>query len=198
MMPAGSAIRNDTMIESDMPVLGFVAPSGTGKTTLLRALIPLLRRAGLRVGVVKHTHHDFEIDVPGKDSYELRKAGASEMLLASGTRWALISERDDGGDPDLAAVLGRFDRTRLDLVLVEGFRGTAIPKIELHRAAAGRDFLYPGDPDVIALATDQPPAEGRPITLLDINSAGTVAAFVLAWMREGDASREQAGARREE
>ena len=181
------------MTESKIPVLGFVAPSGTGKTTLLRALIPLLRQAGLRVGVVKHTHHDFEIDVPGKDSYELRKAGASETILASGTRWALISERGTEGDPGLTAVLERFDPARLDLILVEGFKGAAIPKIELNRAGRDREFLFPGDPDIIALATDSPPSEGRPVTLLDIDSPGAVAAFVLAWMRGGAVPREGRG-----
>ena len=170
------------MREDPVPVLGFVAPSGTGKTTLLRQLIPLLRRAGLRVGVVKHTHHDFEIDQPGKDSYELRQAGAVETLLASGTRWALISERDDEGDADLDAVLARLDASRLDLVLVEGFKGAAIPKIELHRGPA-REWFYQADPGVIALATDGDPPGGRPVSLLDINSPGAVAAFILAWMR---------------
>ena len=179
------------MIETEIPLLGFAARSGTGKTALLRALIPLLRDAGVRVGVVKHTHHDFEIDKPGKDSYELRKAGACETILASGNRWALISEREAAGDPDLLEVVDRLDQSRLDLILVEGFKHELIPKVELYRSALDADYLYPDDPLIIALAADTVPRGGRANALLDINNVGEIAAFVLSWIGKDSSSLEE-------
>jgi len=139
-----------------LPVIGFIAPSGTGKTTLLQKLVPVLRDRELRIGYLKHTHHSFELDVPGKDSYEIRMAGAEQVLLASYSRWALQSEQDDGGkDPSLARMLQRFDADRLDLILVEGFKHAAYPKIEIHRTTLGKPPLYPQDPDIVAVVTDR-------------------------------------------
>ena len=133
------------------PVLGFAAYSGTGKTTLLTNLIPLLRESGLRIGLVKHAHHSFEPDQPGKDSYELRKAGASQVLVASYRIWALFCEQGEGDDPVLARLLEKLDAEDLDLILVEGFKHEAIPKIELHRPCLGFAPIYPDDPNVIAV-----------------------------------------------
>lgn len=139
-----------------LPVIGFVAPSGSGKTTLLRRLVPVLTGRGLRIGYLKHAHHRFELDVPGKDSYEVRAAGARQVLLASQQRWALQSEPEERGkDPALEEMLGRFDADRLDLVLVEGFKHAAYPKIEVHRPTLGKPPLYPQDPDIIAVVTDR-------------------------------------------
>lgn len=139
-----------------LPVIGFVAPSGSGKTTLLRRLVPVLTGRGLRIGYLKHAHHRFELDVPGKDSYEVRAAGARQVLLASQQRWALQSEPEERGkDPALEEMLGRFDADRLDLVLVEGFKHAAYPKIEVHRPTLGKPPLYPQDPDIIAVITDR-------------------------------------------
>lgn len=139
-----------------IPVLGFVGPSGSGKTTLLRRLIPILAETGLRLGYLKHAHHRFDLDVPGKDSYEIRAAGAHQTLLASRERWALqVENRNKGRDPDLWEMLGRFEGDRLDLVLVEGFKHAAYPKIEVHRSAVGEPPLYPGDADIIAVASDR-------------------------------------------
>ena len=170
------------MISAVIPVVGFSAYSGTGKTTLLKQLIPWLRQQGLRVGVVKLSHHRVEVDRPGKDSYELRKAGASEMLLASRHGWALMVDTEDAGDPDLQALLQRLDQSRLDLILVEGFRHQAFPKIELHRPSLGRPLIFPDDPAVIAVASDVeigvPPGMPR----LDLNDVSAIGRFIVARM----------------
>ncbi|ROR32319.1 molybdopterin-guanine dinucleotide biosynthesis protein MobB [Inmirania thermothiophila] len=160
------------------PVLGIAAYSGTGKTTLLVRLVPLLKRRGLRLGVVKHAHHDFEIDYPGKDSYEVRKAGAEQVLVASRHRWALVTEMGDTGEPPLDALLERLDRHRLDLVLVEGFKHGRFPKIELHRPVLGRPLLCLEDETVIALATDAPPQRAVPVPVLDLNRPEAIAEFI--------------------
>lgn len=163
-----------------IPVLGFAAFSGTGKTTLLTRVIPLLRQQGLRVGMVKHAHHDFDIDQPGKDSWELRKAGAEQMLIASGQRWALMVEEPRDGDPDLVQTLNRLETDRLDLVLVEGFKREAFPKVELHRPSTGRPLIYPDDASVIAFASDAPPPADLTLPYLDLNDPPAIAAFILA------------------
>jgi molybdopterin-guanine dinucleotide biosynthesis protein B len=170
------------MIQAQVPVLGFAAYSGTGKTTLLKQLLPLLRREGLRIGMVKHTHHDFDIDTPGKDSYELRKAGASEMLVASGRRWALMVETEREGDPMLQEVIGRLDQANLDLILVEGFKHEALPKIELHRPSRGRPLLFPDDSDIIAIAHDATLSVETELPQLDINDPPAVAGYILGWL----------------
>ena len=150
-----------------IPVIGFVAPSGSGKTTLLQKLVPVLVNRGLRVGYLKHAHHTFDLDVPGKDSYEIREAGARQTLLASKERWALQSAQwEKGEDPSLARMLERFDADRLDLILVEGFKHSAYPKIEIHRTVTGKPLLYPEDSDVIAVITDcKLPGEDHPLEL---------------------------------
>jgi len=167
------------MVESRVPVLGFAAYSGTGKTTLLTELIPLLKVKGLRVGVIKHAHHKVEIDKPGKDSYELRRAGAGQVLLATAQRWALMVEEDAGGDPDLQRMLDRLDATVLDLILVEGFRHVPFPKIELHRPALGKPLLFPQDSSIIAVAADAELPADTVLPLLDINDPGAIRDFIL-------------------
>ena len=167
---------------AQVPVLGFSAYSGTGKTTLLKRLIPWLGRHGLRIGVIKLSHHRVDVDRPGKDSYELRKAGAAEMLLTSAHGWALMADTTPPREPELEAMLGRLDLARLDLVLVEGFRHRPFPKIELHRPALGRPLIYPDDPHVVAIATDAPLAQAPPLPVLDLNRVESVGRFVLGWM----------------
>ena len=165
----------------DKPVLGFAAYSGTGKTTLLVKLLPRLRETGLRIAMIKHAHHDFDIDVPGKDSYELRKAGAGQMLIASSRRRALITESETEADPQLEDLVNELNLDAVDLVLVEGFRHVPFDKIELHRPSLGKDRIFESDDSVIAVATDEP-IDTRTLPLLDINDVDAVAEFVQQWL----------------
>lgn len=162
------------------PLLAFVAASGTGKTTLLEKLIPLLRARGLRLAVIKHTHHDFDMDQPGKDSYRLRAAGAQQVMLASRRRWVLLTEHTDARpEPELAELLQALDRNSLDLILVEGFKHADVRKIELHRPAVGKPPLFPHDAQIIAVACDAAPTVESQLPLLDLNDTEAIARFVL-------------------
>ena len=163
------------------PVLGFAACSGTGKTTLLVKLLPLMKLQGLRVAMIKQTHHDFEIDKPGKDSFELRKAGADQVMLSSDRRCALITEYAEQRTPDLAALIERLDLDNIDLVMVEGFKHLPFAKIELHRPAMGRKLIFPSDPSVIAVASDSELDTGA-LPLLNINEPEEVAGFINRWL----------------
>ena len=168
------------MIEFPLPLVGFSAYSGTGKTTLLTKLLPVLRANGLRVGVLKHAHHDFDIDHPGKDSYKLRKAGGAQMVIASSKRVALIKERETSDkEPDLSEALAILDPTALDLVLVEGFKREPFPKIELHRPSLGKPLLFTNDKNIIAIAVDTPLNDmDINIPCLDINNIEAIAQFI--------------------
>ncbi|NJA05466.1 molybdopterin-guanine dinucleotide biosynthesis protein B [Methylococcaceae bacterium WWC4] len=161
------------------PLLGFAAYSGTGKTTLLTRLLPLLKANRLKVGVIKHSHHDFEIDQPGKDSYRLRLAGATPVMLVSRFRRAIISELSAATEVTLAEQLAAFPSAGLDLILVEGFRDERYPKIELHRSALGKPLLYPSDPSIIAIACDTRLRPEPPIPKLDLNDPSAIADFIL-------------------
>ncbi|WP_429138933.1 bifunctional molybdopterin-guanine dinucleotide biosynthesis adaptor protein MobB/molybdopterin molybdotransferase MoeA [Aeromonas allosaccharophila] len=184
-----------------LPLLGFAAWSGTGKTTLLEQLIPLLVDRGLRIGVLKHAHHDFDIDQPGKDSYRLRKAGAQQMMVASRRRHARITETMHGetelAEADFRQLLASFDQTELDLLLVEGFKHEHFPKIELHRAEIGKPLLFPEDDDIIALACDQPQQSGEQqqtsLPRLDINDLAAIADFVCRWLDGCQRKEPEAG-----
>ncbi len=160
---------------SCMKVFGFAGYSGSGKTTLIERLIPLFTARGLSVSLIKHTHHGFDIDRPGKDSFRFREAGACEVLLAGGQRWALMHELRDEREPDLADQLARL--ASVDLVLVEGFRNTDIPKIEVHRPAAGHPMLHDRFPNVIAIAADAPVVCALP--RLELNDPAAIATFIL-------------------
>ena len=172
-----------------IPILGFAAWSGTGKTTLLRRLLPILAGRGIRVGMVKHAHHDFEVDTPGKDSYELRKAGAAQMLISSRRRWALMVERPVDREPPLDEVLLELDQELLDLILVEGFKHERFPKIELHRPSFGRPLLHPRDDTIVAVATDAPLDVPVSLPMLDLNSPEKIASFVIDTISSGVAAR---------
>ena len=161
-----------------IPVVGFAAWSGTGKTTLLKGMIPLFRSREIRVGLVKQSHHSFDIDKPGKDSYELRKAGAHQMLVASVRREVLIIEKEAGKDPDLNRLLARLDQDALDLILVEGFKHETFPKVELFRAQLGKPPLYPEDRTVIAVVTDGELPAATDLPVLDINDPGQIVDFI--------------------
>lgn len=165
-----------------LPIVGFAAFSGTGKTTLLKEVLALLSARGLRVGVVKHAHHSFEMDYPGKDSYELRKSGAAQMLIASRNRWALVVERPRDREPRLDEVLLELDQGALDLILVEGFKDEHFPKIELHRPSLGRPLLFPRDDAIIAVATDAPLEQGCSLPQLDLNRPVEIAAFIVDYV----------------
>lgn len=161
-----------------IPIIGIAAYSGTGKTTLLSKLLPLLKAKGLRVGMVKHAHHQFEIDKPGKDSYVLREAGAEQMLVASRQRWVLMAETGDFDDPYLDQVLPHLDQKNLDLIIVEGFKHEKFPKIELHRPSLGKPLLHTEDDSVIAVASDMPEAIKTDLPKLDMNQPAELAAFI--------------------
>ena len=179
---------NRPAVEFPLPMLGFAAYSGTGKTTLLLKLLPLLKSTGLRIAVVKHAHHAFEMDQPGKDSYRLRTAGADEMLIAGRCRIGWVREcPDHAGEPGLAEVLSVLEPQRLDLVLVEGFKAESFPKIELHRAGTGRPLLFPNDPDIIAIATDEDELVCDPggLPRLSINDPVAIAEFILNQIGRG-------------
>ena len=166
-----------------VPVLGFTAPSGTGKTTLLSRILQLLNVRGLSVGVIKQARNDFDLDTPGKDSYRLRKAGVECLVLASASSTAWISEHRTDGEPSLNDLLPFFDQDRLDLILVEGFASQPFPKIELHRKGHGVP-RYSGDPWIIALITDHVGALPAPVPQLDINDPAWVVEFVLGYWQD--------------
>ena len=159
-----------------MKVLGFAGWSGAGKTTLICKLIPELRTKGLSVSTIKHAHHEFDVDAPGKDSYEHRVAGAQEVLVTSASRWALMHELRGAPEPGLHDLLARM--RPVDLVLIEGFKRNAHDKIEVHRVDNGKPFLFPDDPSIVALASDAPPPFGPPRVQLD--NVEAIAALVMA------------------
>lgn len=161
-----------------IPIIGFVAGSGTGKTTLLLKIIPLMKQRGLRLGVIKHTHHRFDIDKPGKDSYRLRHAGVDQTLVASRHRWALMVETTPLDEPNLDGLLPHLDPEKLDLILVEGFKHESIPKIEIHRPQLGHTPLFPQDPLIIAVACDVPLVIATHLPLLDMNQPEEIVAFI--------------------
>ena len=149
-----------------MKVVGFSGYSGSGKTTLVEQLIARLKLAGQRVSGVKHAHHEFEIDRPGKDSWLHREAGACEVVVASSRRWAIVHELRDEPEPPLAELLAKLSPA--DLVIIEGFKRQAHPKLEIYRAAVGKPLIYPQDDCVVAIASDQPlPHAQLPVLLLD-------------------------------
>ena len=163
-----------------VPVLGFAAYSGTGKTTLLVKLIPLLKQQGIRTALVKHAHHDFDIDIPGKDSYELRKAGADQVLVASDKRRALITEMTAPAEPRLDELINELELDMIDLVLVEGFRHVPFPKIELHRPSLNKDLIFPSDSSVIAVVSDD--VVDTELPRLDINQPEQLVRFIVSWL----------------
>ena len=160
-------------------MLGFAGWSGSGKTTLIERLIPVLRERGLTVSLVKHAHHDFDIDLPGKDSWRHRKAGALEVLVCSDQRWALMHELRGAAAPTLHEHLRRL--APCDLVLVEGFKRDPVPKIEIRRSAHPAPLLAPADSWIIAIASDLPLA-GESLPVLDLDDIPALADFVTTWL----------------
>ena len=163
-------------------VLGIAGYSGSGKTTLLEKVIPLLRAHGLRISVLKHAHHTFDIDRPGKDSFRHREAGAQEVLIVSGHRWALMHELREEAEPGLDELIGRL--SPCDLLLVEGYKFSDIPKLEIHRPATGHPLLHPNDANIIAVVTDS--TASFPVPRLDIDAPQQVADHILEYFSLND------------
>jgi molybdopterin-guanine dinucleotide biosynthesis protein B len=161
-------------------VLGIVGWSGAGKTTLITGLIPLLVRRGLRIATLKHAHHAFDVDQPGKDSYEHRRAGASEVLVCSARRWAQMHELGDAPEPTLGELLSRL--SPCDLILVEGFKSELHPKMEVYRATLGKEALHPQDSRIVAVASDQALPAAR-VPVVDLNNIPAVADVVMSLAR---------------
>ena len=158
-----------------MKIFGFAGWSGSGKTTLIERVIPRFVRAGLKVSLIKHAHHRFDVDHPGKDSYRVREAGCSEVLVTSGQRWALMHEMRGETEGSLEEQIARM--SPCDLLLIEGFKREAIPKLEVHRSVTGESVLFPHDSHIVAVATDSP-VETR-LPRFDLNDTQAIAAFIL-------------------
>lgn len=167
-----------------MRLIGLAGWSGAGKTTLMTRLIPEMTRRGIAVSTLKHAHHAFDVDRPGKDSYEHRSAGARQVLVASANRWALMSELRGAPEPKLAELLRKLDP--VDLVIVEGFKRDAHPKIEVHRGLNGKPWLHPEDPFIAAIASDVAPPEAR-LPWAHLDDIGAIADLVLAHAEALDA-----------
>ena len=171
--------RYQKRIASPIPLLGFAAFSGTGKTTLLRHLIPLLNKKDINVAVIKHAHHSFDIDTPGKDSYEIRQAGAQQVLVSSHKLMALMEVQHARMlEPQLNDLIPRLNTDTLDLILVEGFKNELFPKIELYRPSLGKPLLHPNDNNIIAIATDFPLNTATSIDQLDLNNIQQIADYI--------------------
>lgn len=160
-----------------MRIFGLVGRSGSGKTTLIERLLPLVRARGLVVSTMKHAHHGFDMDRPGKDTWRHRVAGAAEVMVVSGERWALLAEQADDVEPDVDALVSRM--RPVDLLLIEGFRAHSHPKIEVFRPSLGKDLLWRPGSDIVAVASDEP-LSGVGVPVLDLDDAHAVVDFVLA------------------
>jgi molybdopterin-guanine dinucleotide biosynthesis protein B len=158
-----------------MKVIGIAGYSGSGKTTLIEKLIPVFVREGLRVSLIKHAHHEFDLDQPGKDSYRHRTAGCSEVLVSSSKRWAMMHELRGAPEPGLQEQLKHF--SPCDLVIVEGFKSEPMPKVEVHRKASTAPLLHPDDRHVVAVATDERLDTRLP--QIDLDDAEAVALFII-------------------
>ncbi|HUI16695.1 MAG TPA: molybdopterin-guanine dinucleotide biosynthesis protein B [Alphaproteobacteria bacterium] len=169
-----------------MKLFGLAGWSGSGKTTLVQGLLPELGRRGLTVSTIKHAHHSFDVDQPGKDSYEHRRAGAAEVLVSSSARWALMHELRGAAEPSLDELVARL--APVDLVIVEGFKGHVHDKLEVHRAALAKPLICREDPAVVAVASDGP-IPGLRLPLFDINDIAAIAGFIVAHTGLGERAR---------
>ena len=160
-----------------MRVIGLAGWSGAGKTTLVVRLVPELIRRGLTVSTMKHAHHGFDVDQPGKDSHRHREAGATEVLVGSERRWALMHENRGAPEPSAAELMRHM--TPVDLLIVEGFKREAHDKIEIHRRETGKPLLYPDDPHIVAVLSDEPLPD-CPLPVISIDDIGAVADFILS------------------
>lgn len=161
-----------------MKVMGIVGWSGSGKTSLLVQVLPILKARGLKVSTMKHAHHRFDVDTRGKDSFRHREAGASEVLVVTSSRWVLMHESREEPEPSIEALIERM--TPVDLLLIEGFKTHPHPKLEIHRESEEKPLLCPGDPGIVAVASDRP-LPGLGIPVLDLNDPGAIAGFILMY-----------------
>ena len=171
---------SDGFLRGTMKVIGLAGWSGSGKTTLICKLIPSLIRRGLRVSTMKHAHHAFDVDKPGKDSYEHRAAGATEVMIGSARRWALMHELHDEAEPDSLSLMRHM--TQVDLLIIEGWKSERHEKIEIHRPAHGKPLIQPDDPKIVAVASDEE-LPGLLVPRLDLNDAEAIADFIVAHCR---------------
>ena len=166
----------NTPEQAAMRIIGLAGWSGSGKTTLITKLIPLLISRGIKVSTLKHAHHGFDLDQPGKDSFFHRAAGATEVVISSAKRWAILHELRDETEWDLGVLVAKM--SPVDLVLVEGFKRDAFPKLEIHRAANGKPLIHPDDPHVVAVASDVALPDVK-IPVIDLNDIETVGDYLL-------------------
>ena len=157
-------------------IFGLAGWSGSGKTTLVTRLLPEIVARGFKVSTVKHAHHAFDVDKPGKDSYEHRAAGATEVMVSSANRWALMHEHRGDPEPNAADLVKMMNP--VDLILIDGFKKEGHDKLEVHRPSVGKPLLQPDDPHVVAVASDEP-LPGLPVQRLDLNDVGAIADFIL-------------------
>ncbi len=169
-------------------VFGFAGYSGAGKTTLIEQLIPRFVADGRKVALIKHAHHSFDIDRPGKDSWRHREAGAAEVLISSGQRWVLMHELNGAPEPSLAEQIAHL--SPCDLILVEGYKHAAIPKLEVYRASAGKPMLWPADGNIVGIATDS--ALETDLPQVDLNDPDAVAEFILKFLDSDHVERTSA------
>ncbi len=160
-----------------MRIIGLAGWSGSGKTTLITKVIPRLTARGLRVSTLKHAHHGFDLDQPGKDSFFHRAAGATEVIIGSAKRWAILHELREEPEWNLAALLAKV--SAVDLVLVEGFKRDRFPKLEIYRAGNGKPLLHPDDPHIVAIASDTPLPEAK-VPVIDLNDVAAIVDLLLA------------------
>ena len=161
-----------------MKIIGLAGWSGSGKTTLVARLLPMLTARGLRVSTVKHAHHSFDMDKPGKDSHVHREAGATEVLVTSAHRWALLHENRGMPEPSMVDLIRYM--TPVDLLIVEGFKAHPHDKIEIYRRANGKPLLARDDPHIVAVATDEANAIDVAVPILDLNDVGAITEFIIA------------------
>jgi molybdopterin-guanine dinucleotide biosynthesis adapter protein len=173
-----------------MRVIGLAGWSGSGKTTLLTKVIPRIVARGLKASTLKHAHHAFDIDQPGKDSHSHRMAGATEVLVGAASRWALVHELRGEAEPSLGALLRRL--SPVDLVLVEGYKRGRHPKLEVHRAAIGKPLLHPEDPAIVAIASDAPLPEAR-VPVVDLDDVDGIVDILLRHAEPLEAVLAQVG-----
>ena len=163
-------------------LIGSAAYSGTGKTTLIKLIVKLLKELDLKVSVIKHAHHDFDVDKIGKDSYEIRKSGAENMLISSANRWALMHENTNNSELSLNDLINVLDPLDSDIILVEGFKAEKFPKIELYREEIGKGLLHTSDESIIAIATDSKLEINKDIKILDINNPQEIVDFIIKYL----------------